>query len=194
VPTGSAVRWYVYPTSASRGAPVATGVSATLPGGRPTGAYAVELEVTDSDGATATRSGIFYVDPDPANLPPEVTITSPANGETKAYDFTPVRFDLAATASDSEDGTIPFTEIDWTVSVNGGAPQVLVVQSQQFCFDPPIGPPSCGPIQYYVELEPALGAPNTQFDIKATVEDSGNPTGRPQSDTDQVTVFITQLI
>jgi len=192
-PSGSNVKWYLYPNLGSRGSPVATGLNATLPGGgRTPGIYALELHVTDSDGVTTVRAQNLIIDPDPANLPPVVTISEPANGETREYDGAPVRFSIAATVNDPEDGTIPFAEIDWFIAVNGGTLQPLSVQSFQFCFDPPTGPPICGPIEYYIDLNPAGSATSTRFDIKARVRDSG---GQLNVDSNgRVTVFITQLI
>ena len=187
------MKWYLYPSGGPLGAPVATGLNATLSGGgRAPGLYLLELHVTDSDGATVERIQTLNIDPDPANLPPVVTITEPVNGETRQYEGTPVRFSISATASDPEDGSIPFGDIQWTVSVNGGASQPLNVESFQFCFDPPTGPPSCGPIEYYVDLLPDGSSTTTQFDIKATVQDS---TGQTNANSNgRVTVFITQLI
>ena len=193
-PSGSAVQWYLYPSGGSPGAPVATGLNATLPGGsRTPGSYVLKLEVTDSDGATVERLQTVFIVEDPENLPPVVTILAPTNGDTQSYDNAPVRFTIEATVDDPEDGAIPFTSIDWSISVNGGSFQAIEVESFQFCFDPPIGPPSCGPVLfYYVDLEPVDGAPSTRFDLKATVVDSG---GRfNQSANGRVTVFITQLI
>lgn len=192
-PSGSNVKWYLFPLGGSPGATVATGLNAVLAGGsRAPGNYEVKLEVTDSDGATVERFRTIFIEPDPANLTPVVTITEPANGETQEYDGAPVRFFISATVDDPEDGTIPFDDIDWTVSVNGGTPQPLNVQSFQFCFDPPTGPPICGPIEYYVDLNPAGGATSTRFDLKATVQDSGGQSN--VSSNGRVTVFITQLI
>jgi len=192
-PSGSNVKWYLYPRSGSRGLPVATGLNATLTGGgRASGTYELELHVTDSDGATTVRAQTLFIEPDPANLPPVVTITEPLNNETKTYDGAPVRFYIAATVDDPEDGGIPFADIQWTVRVNGGASQPLNVQSLQFCFDPPNLPPVCGPIEYFVDLNPAGGSTSTRFDIKATVQDSGEKSNIDSNG--RVTVFITQLI
>lgn len=194
VPPASNIRWYLYPQFTSRPAtPVATGLNASLPGGsRAPGTYVLDLDVTDVDGGSRGVTNFLVIEPDPLDLPPTVTISQPVNGQTKAYDGVPVRFDIVAAATDAEDGSIPFADIDWTVSIQGGPSQPLTVQSFQFCFDPPVGPPSCGPIEYWVELEPLPGASSTQFDIKATVTDSSgqsNATGNGR-----VTVFVTTLI
>lgn len=192
-PSGSAVQWYLYPSGGPRGAPVATGLSATLAGGgRAPGVYVLELIVTDSDGTTADRSQSLFIDPDPANLPPVVTIIEPVNGETKAFDNAPVRFYVSATIDDPEDGSIPFTNIEWTIAVNGGTPQPLELDSFQFCTDPLTGFPICGPVLYHVDLEPVPGAISTRFDLKAHVEDSGGQSNAASNG--RVTVFITQLI
>lgn len=193
-PSGTAVQWYLYPSGGPRGAVVATGLNATLAGGsRAPGTYTLELRVTDSDGAVTERFRTIYIDPDPANLPPVITITAPAPGEIRQYDgSTPVRFDIVATVNDAEDGSIPFANIDWTIAVNGGVAQPLEIESFQFCFTPPFGPPSCGPIQYFINLVPAGSAATTRFDLKATVQDSGGQSN--VSSNGRVTVFITQLI
>ncbi|NCO19908.1 MAG: S8 family serine peptidase [Gammaproteobacteria bacterium] len=192
-PTGSNVRWYLARVGQAFGAPVATGLNATLAGGsRPPGTYVVKLEVTDSDGETVERTRTIFIDPDPENLPPVVTITSPGEGDSQVYDGTPVRFVISATVSDPEDGSIPFTAIDWSMRVNNGPSQAIELESFQFCFDPPTGPPVCGPITYYIDLVPAGSATSTRFDLKATVQDSGGQSNI--SSNGRVTVFITQLI
>lgn len=187
-PSGSNVQWYLFPSGAPRGTPVATGLNATLAGGtRAPGTYELELHATDSDGAMVVRVQTLFIDPDPENLPPEVNITEPGNGDTKVYDGTPVRFYISATVDDAEDGSIPFTDIEWFISVNEGPFEPLEVQSFQFCFGT-----TCGDIEYFIDLEPAPSATTTQFDIKATVRDSG---GRFNTDSNgRVTIFITQLI
>ena len=192
-PSGSNVRWYLHPAGGSIGPVLATGLNATLPGGgRSPGTYTLRLEATDSDGVTTTRVQTLYIDPDPANLPPVVTITEPTNGQTWAYDGTPIRVFISATVEDPEDGSIPFANIDWTRSINGGSFQPITLQTQQFCFFPPVGPPICGPISYYIDLQPAGSSTSTRFDFKATVRDSGNQSN--SSSNGRVTVFITQLI
>lgn len=192
-PSGSNVRWYLYPSGGSRGASVASGLNATLAGGsRTPGVYVLELDVTDADGATVVRAQSLYINEDPANLPPVVTITEPVNGQTMDYNGAPVRFSISATVNDPEDGSIPFADIDWTIAVNGGAHQPLQVQFFQFCFDPPTGPPICGSPQYYIDLNPAGSATSTRFDLKATVQDSGGQSNVGSNG--RVTIFITQLI
>ena len=121
-----------------------------------------------------------------------MTITEPTNGQTWAYDGTPIRVFISATVEDPEDGSIPFANIDWTRSINGGSFQPITLQTQQFCFFPPVGPPICGPISYYIDLQPAGSSTSTRFDFKATVRDSGNQSN--SSSNGRVTVFITQLI
>jgi len=187
-PSGSAVQWYLYPSGGPRGAVVATGLSPTLAGGsRAPGSYTLELRVTDSDGGTVQRVRTIHIDPDPDDFVPEVTITAPIPNETKVYDGTPVRFSIVATANDFEDGPIPFADIEWTVSVNGGLAQTIEVQSFQFCI-----PLSCGPIEYFIELNPVGSATSTRFDLKAKVKDSDENYNADSNG--KRTIFITQLI
>jgi subtilisin family serine protease len=192
-PSGSSVRWFLYSAGHAPGAPVATGLNATLPGGtRIPGTYSIKLEVTDSDGVTVERFRTIFIVDDPPNLPPVVTISEPSNDDPpRAYDGTPVRVWIVATVEDLEDGSIPFSAIDWSVRINEGVSQALNVETFQLCFPGPLGP-VCGPISYYIDLVPAGSATETRFDIKATVEDSGGMSNGV--DDGRVTVLITQLI
>lgn len=64
--------------------PFATGHSGTLDlTGVPVGAHTITMRGTDDAGATATSSITIDVQPASANPPPSVSITSPANGESK---------------------------------------------------------------------------------------------------------------
>ena len=191
-PTGANVRGYLRRSGQAFGSPVATGLSATLPGGgRTPGDYQLKLEVTDSSGVTVERLRTIFIEEDPPNLPPEVTITSPRANETRVYDNAPVRFTVAATASDPEDGPIPFNQIQWSLRVNSGPAVPVTLQFFDFCFTPPIGPPVCTRT-YYLDLLPAGGAASTRFDLRGRVQDSS---GQSNPSTDGIrTFFITQLI
>jgi hypothetical protein len=191
-PTGANVRWYLARSGQAFGAPVATGLSATLPGGgRAPGEYQLKLEVTDSSGVTVDRFRTIFIEADPPNLPPEVNITSPGANETAIFDNAPVRFFVAATASDPEDGPIPFSQIQWSIRINSGSTQPVTLQFFDFCFTPPIGPPVCNRT-YYLDLLPAGSSASTRFDLKGTVQDSTGQTN--ESSNGRVTFFITQLI
>ena len=70
------------------------------------GPYTLTAKATDSGGATTTSAPIAITVTPAANLPPSVSLTSPANNAT----FTaPATVPLAATASDS-DGTVTLVE------------------------------------------------------------------------------------
>lgn len=191
-PTGANVRWYLARSGQAFGAPVATGLNAILPGGsRTPGDYLVKLEVTDSDGETVERFRSIFIEEDPSNLTPEVTITSPAPNETRVYNGVPVRFGVVATANDVEDGSIPFSHIQWSIRTNNGPSQPVTLQFFDFCITPPIGLPVCNRI-YYLDLLPAGSSVSTRFDLKGTVQDSSGQTN--ETSNGRVTFFITQLI
>jgi serine protease len=92
--------------------PFATGAEATLNlTGVPVGAHTITLRGTDDVGETAQQTITINVDPEPANLPPTVDITSPANNAKKVAEVTPdplhfnqfyATFNFQANASDPE--------------------------------------------------------------------------------------------
>ncbi|MEM1081029.1 MAG: S8/S53 family peptidase [Pseudomonadota bacterium] len=193
-PTGADVAWFIAPFGGSYSSvPTATGLNATVPGDTYSpGTYGLKLEVTDSDGVLVQRFQTINIVDNPTNLPPSVNISAPMPGERRLYDNQPVRFNIEAEATDPEDVTLPFTSIRWFVSRQGGAFQERTLETFQFCFQPPFGPPQCGPITYYLDIEPVNGASTTSVIIRPRVEDSGGVFNNTVND--QVTVFIDQIL
>ncbi len=66
------------------------------------GTYSVAAVATDNAGATATSSAVTVTVSAPANVPPTVALTSPANGSTATA---PASFTISANAADS-DGSV----------------------------------------------------------------------------------------
>jgi hypothetical protein len=114
------------------GTPVATGHDASIPGGTlSVGTHTISF--TGSDGELEDTDTItITINPNPANLPPDVRITSPANGSfwpADAFDsgqgMRYKQVTLVGQATDPEDGPLSGASLVWTDSVNGGAPQTL---------------------------------------------------------------------
>jgi len=72
----------------------------------PTGSYSLTAKATDNNGAVATSAAVSITVNSPANVPPTVNITSPANNTVLTA---PASFTINANASDS-DGTISKVE------------------------------------------------------------------------------------
>ena len=70
--------------------------------GAPAGTYALTAVAVDDDGASTTSAAVTVTVSAPANQPPTVAITSPANGATYTA---PATMTITATASDA-DGTV----------------------------------------------------------------------------------------
>ena len=196
-PTPPIIRWFIDRLGDSPSTvPVATGtLSASVPASTyGPGDYAVSLYVEDATGRGAFDDALFSIVEDPANALPVITITEPTSGSTfESGDGSPVTIPLVAAATDAEDGDIPFSQIEWTVSVNGGAPVPLTIDSVTVCveFDPILGCIRFA-TQYSFELAPAAGDSTTTFRIKGTVRDSAMQENSESNG--RVTVFVTQLI
>jgi|GEM_PF-657146 len=108
---------------------VAIGTGASVSSILPLGTHTVTATVTDSDLNTSFTSITVTVNP---NTPPTVTITAPSGGQTYTEGDT---ITLEATASDTEDGTVPPGNIIWTSDLEGvdsigsGSPLALTTLS-----------------------------------------------------------------
>lgn len=174
VPTN--IRWYIEPSSVL-GTPVATGLLDTsVPAsGFATGNYVVTLVVEDSDGGTGTASVNISIIPNPPNALPVVTITKPASNEEIKNGFD--RIELSASATDDEDGSIPFNEIQWSASTEGGPEQPLTVTTEL--------------TKHYITLEPVPGESRTEILIKGRVTDSG---GQENADSNGKVIIYLRVI
>lgn len=196
-PTPTDIRWFIdrfgEPTSTS---PVATGtLNTSIPASSyGPGDYRITLVVEDDTGRFAFADVDIAIVEDPENVPPEITISRPTPGSAfNSGDGSPVTIPLAAVAEDSEDGAIPFDQIEWFVSTNGGPEQRLAVNATVVCIEfDPFGGCLRFTTQYSIELAPEAGDTSTRHEIKGRVEDSGSK----QNDVSngRVTVFVTQLI
>ncbi len=168
----SQVRWVV------NGINAGSGHTRTFPGGRlPVGGpYTVRF--IGSDGSsTVDRSTTIFIDPDPINRRPVVTITQPANNAT----FLPNQVDsrgqyvdvtVSWTANDPEDGFLSFADTRWTTRINGGPEQSLTV-TEIVISHPRL------PISFSI-FKMRLYAPqsfNNAHDIRLRATDSGGATG-----------------
>ncbi|NND44746.1 MAG: S8 family serine peptidase [Xanthomonadales bacterium] len=156
----------------------------------PPGSYWLELKVTDDTGAFGRSARSIFILEDPDDLPPQLTIDSPANGATfVSTDGGPVTIELVASASDPEDGPIDFEQIQWFLEDEHGVFQPFSPERECLVYDF-IDPNLCriyGP--WTVELAPRDSNITTRHIIRAEVEDSaGNRTPM------QVTVFVEQVI
>jgi subtilisin family serine protease len=196
-PTPPIIRWFIDRLGDSLSTvPVATGtLSTAVPASTyGPGDYAVSLYVEDETGRGSFDDALFSIIEDPDNALPAITISEPSSGATfESGDGSPVTIPLVAAATDAEDGAIPFSQIGWTVSVNGGAPVPLAVDSITVCveFDPILGCVRFA-TQYSFDLAPAAGETRTTFEIKGTVQDSAMQENSESNG--RVTVFVTQLI
>ena len=196
-PTPTDIRWFIHPSFTPTGPPVATGVLlASIPAsGYAPGEYTVTLDVVDSDGNFEQRfvRPIIIIE-DPANAFPVIAITQPTGGQTFfSGDGGPVTIPLSAVVSDSEDGSIPFDQIDWFVSADGGPEIPLTVSSLRICirFDPFGGCELFG-TTYSVELGPVGSNTLTRHAIKGRVQDSAGQQNLESNG--RVTIFINQFI
>ncbi len=89
------------------------------------GTHILTASITDSGGLTVTKSITITVTPG-TNVPPVVTISTPANNSTFSQDAGPITF--VAMASDPEDGDISGS-IQWSSSIDGAftSPKALSV-------------------------------------------------------------------
>ncbi len=98
--------------------------------GVPVGSHTITLRGTDDAGATAERTITIEVEPEPANLPPTVNITSPANNAKKIAEPVPdaghfnqyyATFNFQASASDPESDPLTYKWTDTAVGLPGTA-------------------------------------------------------------------------
>jgi hypothetical protein len=174
--------------------PVAYTANASIPASQfGHGHYQAIVHATDASGAAGGDFTTFSIWEDPSNLPPSVTIEEPTQGATIQSEGGAVTIQLVASAHDLEDGPIPFDQISWWVTVEGGVETELPVTTNTRCV---IGLPGY-PCQQYetthtIELAPVGSQTSTRYDIKGRVSDSeGTPNGVNDG---RVTVYITQLI
>ena len=194
-PTPPTIRWEITPAYEYNWTVIATTLNATvaIPDlGLATGRYDVRLTAVDATGASGSDWARIWIVPDPDNASPVITIADPAPGERFESDGGPVTINLAATVSDAEDGTIPFSQITWYASRDGGAESTLPVTTTTTCLV--TIPPSLGGGCAYsvtthtIQLAPTPGQGITQYDIKGRVYDSNGNLN--ESGNGRVTVFI----
>ncbi len=168
----SQVRWVVNGIYAGSGH-TRTFAGSRLPVGGP---YTVRF--IGSDGSsTVDRSTTIFIDPDPSNRRPVVTITQPANNATflpNEVDSRGLYVDITVswTANDPEDGFLSFADTRWTTRINGGPEQPLTVTEIV------ISHPSL-PISFSI-FKMRLYAPqsfNNAHDIRLRATDSDGATG-----------------
>ena len=101
------------------------------------GPYILKFEGTD--GVETVQDTLpVYIDADPVDLPPSVQIDTPVHNTSVIADKQDASgnwyksFALTWTVSDPEDGTIPFEQLVWTDSVNGGPAQPLTIEVTTF--------------------------------------------------------------
>ena len=196
-PTPTDIRWFVdrfgEPTTS---VPVATGTLSTsiAASSYGPGDYRITLYVEDDTGRWGFDDVDITIVEDPADALPAITISSPTPGSSYlSGDGGPVTIPLVAVAEDAEDGLIPFDQINWFVSTNGGAEQPLAVNAVVVCvqFDPILGCIRFG-TQYSIELGPEGSDTSTRHEIKGRVVDSA---GQQNAESNaRVTVFVNQLI
>lgn len=95
--------------------------------GVPVGAHTITLRGTDDAGATAEQTIAINVEPEPANFPPTVDITSPANNAKKVAEFQDpghfnqwyATFNFQANASDPESNPLTYKWTDTLVGPPG---------------------------------------------------------------------------
>jgi len=125
--TDAQVTWYV------DGRRLANGHTATIPAGSLSlGRHQIVFEGTD--GFLRARDTVWItILANPTNLPPAVQITSPAHSASFDADqhdaggwYKTVH--LSWTATDPEDGILPFSRLRWTTRIDGGREEALDVQ------------------------------------------------------------------
>jgi hypothetical protein len=110
-----------------------TGHTQTFAGGRLAVGGPYTVRFIGSDGVSRDEeSRVIYIDPDPADLRPRVSITQPANNAsffTNQRDARGNYIDVIVNwiADDPEDGLLGFDATQWTTSINGGAEEALTV-------------------------------------------------------------------
>jgi len=172
---------------------IGSGHSGSLPAASlALGAHSLCVEGTDDDGDTGLACITIHIDPVPLNLEPVINITQPAMNTT--FDNPPgsVQVPLEWTAIDTEEGVIPFSQLEFFLITNGGPRQPLTVNTVFLCLDPPF----CTVIQTLrsVNLEAAPGATTTTHEIIIEGTDTGVPTGIPATGDDSTIVIILKFI
>ncbi len=153
-----------------------TAASIGLPAGGP-----YELKFEGTDGVVTVEDTTFVsVLADPANLPPDVNILTPANNasvlaDKQRSDGTWYKsFVLTWSAIDPEDGTLPFGNLTWLDSTdNGVSYQPMPVIQTSFTLPGP-GSLPITTTTYSIELDVSLGSPSTIHKIKLVAKDN-NP-------------------
>jgi len=122
------IEWFIN----SEAKKVATGHSASIPASRlGVGAHTIRLQGVDHQNArSAIDSVSISIIPDPANLPPEITITSPTHPTNLGYSTVSQKVILDFSVVDPEGDEVDWT---WYKRVNNGSIQFLNVQSELYC-------------------------------------------------------------
>jgi len=147
---------------------------------------------TDDDGEDGTPDCTsIWVDSVPTNTPPVVTFTSPTAGTSYNYDGTPISVPLAWTTTDAEDGTIPFSQHNFSISKNGGPFTDVTgdIESFTYCSQPEPAPIFCSGFTttFSLDIEPLGTTSTTNVVLRATATDSGAQTSSPA--TTNITIF-----
>lgn len=127
----------------------------------------------------ATDEVVIYIDPDPTDFRPEAEITSPAANTVFTADQADAagyyaNVDITWTASDAEDGSLPFSRTRWTTKINGSVEQSLDVIENVVVLTDMFGN-KIGVIKTYkVKLYAPLPFGNTHELIMRTVDSAGN--------------------
>lgn len=196
-PTPTNISWFFdrEPVETPSTFPVATTLEASvLASDFAPGDYQVSLVVEDNSGRYALARVSITITVNPANLPPVITITDPAQSEVfQSWDGGLITIPFSATANDVEDGSIPFDQIQWFVSTEDGSEQPLTVNSTTVCvaFDFFGGCIKYGTFRD-IELGPLLGNTSTKHVIKGRVSDSDGD--QNEESNGRVTIFVNQLI
>jgi len=130
-----------------------------------------------SDGYdTASSTVNLFVDADPVDLPPVLTILSPVHNSSAIADQQDPSgawyksFTLSYSARDPEDGVLPFSALRWSYSLNGAGEQPLPITSTLV----PIPGSTKTTTRYSIQLYGSASSANIYEIILRAVDSFGN--------------------